>query len=66
MEILKKIASLLIVLAAVVFLLGVLTAFRVIPPGSLILTTGGFERIADTLLLFSISIGLCIIVWRKK
>lgn len=56
----------LIVLAAVVLLCGILTAIHLLPAGSLFLTVGGLQRMANTLVLFSIGLGVYIIVCSKK
>jgi hypothetical protein len=58
--------SILMNVAAVVLIVGILTGVHIIPQGAFILTTNGLLRMTDTLLLFSISIGLLIIVRRKK
>jgi len=66
MKTFKIVQGLLIVLSAVVFLLGILTVFHVFPSGLFILTTGGLQRMTDTLLLFSIAVGLYLIVAKKS
>ena len=58
--------SILMNVAAAVLIVGILTAVGIIPVGAFILTTNGLLRMTDTLLLFSISIGLLIIVRRQK
>jgi len=66
MKVLKVIQGLGLILAGIIFLWAVLTGFGVLPEGSLILTIGGLQRVTDTILLFSIGVGLFIIVWGKK
>jgi len=53
------------IVGVIMFLLGVLTALNVIPSGALLLTTGGFHRVADTCILFSIGLGVLVVVKRK-
>lgn len=66
MKALKIVQGSFIVLSAIVFLVGIFTAFHVLPGGLFILTTGGLQRMTDTLLLFSIAVGLYLIVAKKK
>jgi hypothetical protein len=66
MKTLKIVQLLLLVLSAIFFLLGIGTTFHVFPAGLIILTVGGMQRMADTLLLFSIAVGLYLIVTKKK
>ena len=65
MKALKMIQPILLVVAAIMFLIGILTALNVIQSGALILTTGGFQRMADTCIFFSIALGVLLIVNRK-
>ena len=66
MKILKILQIVLLIVGVVVFLLGVLTAVHVFPKGVFLLTLGGLHRVADTCILFSIALGLLVIVMRKK
>ena len=61
----KVIQLILGILAAVVFLIGILTGLGAIPQGAFILTLGGLQRLTDTLLFFSIAIGVWIIAKHK-
>lgn len=65
MKVLKILQGALVVLAAIMMLLGILTALNVFPAGMLLLTTGGLQRMADTFLLFSIGLGVYILVCKK-
>ena len=58
--------SILMNVAAAVLIVGILTAVHIIPQGAFLLTTSGLLRFTDTLLLFSLSIGVLIIVRRHK
>jgi hypothetical protein len=66
MKALKTVQGSLIVLAAVILLLGIFTELHIFPRGSFLLTTGGLQRMTDTLLLFSIAVGLYLFVAKKK
>ncbi len=66
MKILKIFQIILLIVGAVVFLFGILTALNVFPQGAFLLTLGGLHRVADTCILFSIALGLLIVVMRKK
>ena len=66
MKAMKMIQSVLLVVAAIAFLIGILTVLNVIPAGALKLTSGGFQRVADTCLFFSIALGVLVIVKGKK
>jgi uncharacterized membrane protein len=66
MKALKIIQWASLVLAAVVFLLAVLTGFGVLPNHLFIVKTGALQRIADTGLFFSIAVGMYLIVNKKK
>ncbi|MFO7888772.1 MAG: hypothetical protein R6V04_00375 [bacterium] len=66
MKTLKMLQSVLLIVGAVVFLLGVLTALSVFPKGVFLVTVGGLHRVADTCILFSIALGLLFVVMSKK
>jgi hypothetical protein len=53
-------------LAAFFMMMAIGTTFRVFPLGLIILTISGMQRMADTLLLFSIAVGVYQIVIKKK
>jgi hypothetical protein len=65
MKVLQMLQVVLIILAAVVLIWGILTGLNILPAGSLLLTTGGLQRMANTLLLFSIGLGVYILVCKK-
>jgi len=60
MEIIRKLQLVLLALAALIFTIAVLTGLHILPNLMLRLTIGGLQRVADTLLFFSIALGL----WR--
>jgi hypothetical protein len=66
MNLLKLGQTILVNVAAAVLIVGILTAVGIIPSGAFLLTTNGLLRMTDTLLLFSIAIGVMIVVGRKK
>ena len=63
---LRKLQVGLLVAAAVVFVFAVLTGLGWIPVRPFRLTTGGWHRVADTLLYFSIATGLVWMVLKKE
>jgi len=60
MELIKKLQCGSLGLAALVFAIAVLTGLHILPNLMLRLTVGGLHRVADTLLFFSLALGL----WR--
>ena len=66
MKLLKLGQTILLNVAAAVLIVGILTVARIIPQGAFVLTTNGLLRMTDTLLLFSIGIGVLIIVSKQK
>jgi hypothetical protein len=65
MKTLNIIQAASLALAAVVFLLAVLTGFGVLPDNLFIVKIGALQRIADTGLLFSIAVGVYLLVNKK-
>ncbi|MFC1570124.1 hypothetical protein ACFL4L_07800 [bacterium] len=65
MKTMKMLQTVLIVLAAVILLWGILTGMGILPGGVLMLSVGGLQRMANTLLLFSIALGVSILVSKK-
>ena len=66
MKTLNTIQWTLIALSAVIFLLAVLTGFGAFPARMFLVRIGVLHRIADTFLLFSIAVGVYLIVNKKK
>jgi hypothetical protein len=66
MKTLQIIQVSLLVLAAFFFLMGIGTTLHVFPIGCIILTIAGMQRMANTLLLFSVAVGLYLIAVKKK
>jgi len=65
MKVLQILQAVLIVLAAIILIWGILTGLHILPAGSLLLTTGGLQRMASTLMIFSIGLGVYILVCKK-
>ena len=66
MNTLKNLQVALLILAGLAFLIGIITALGIIPQGTLILTIGGWQRIANTFVFFSIGIAMIILVKNKS
>jgi len=65
MKALKTIQTVLIIIAAILLIWGILTGMGAIPNGILLLTLGGLQRMVNTLLLFSIALGIYMIATKK-
>jgi hypothetical protein len=66
MKALKTIQWVSIVASAVIFLLAVLTGFGAFPARAFLVKISVLHKIADTGLIFSIALGLYLIVNKKK
>ena len=66
MKTLEKLQIILIILAAILLLVGILSKLLIIPIGMQLVQVGGLHRLANTMLLFSIGLGVYIIVGKKK
>jgi|GEM_PF-3292443 len=66
METIKKLQIAFLALAALVFIIALLTKVGVLPSHFILLALGGLHRVTDTLLLFSIGLGLLWLVLKKQ
>jgi hypothetical protein len=66
METVKKLQIVFLAIAALVFIIALLTKVDVLPSHFIMLTLGGLHRVTNTLLLFSISLGVLFLVLKKQ
>jgi hypothetical protein len=66
MNTLRKVQVVFLAAAALVFAIAVLIGLHVLPNHMINITIGGLHRIADTLLFFSIALGLVWLVFKKQ
>jgi len=66
MNTIKKLQIVSLSAAAVIFMIAVFTKVHVLPNRLFLLMTQGLQRVADTMLLFSIALGVLWLVYKKQ
>jgi len=66
MNTIKKLQVVSLLAAAIIFIIAILTRMHVLPNRLFLLMTQGLHRVADTMLFFSIALGVLWLVYKKK